>query len=319
MAATIRVRRISNPRHRRRNLSAKQIKYFGTKRQRAALRANRHRRRTNPPVARRKNSRKRNNPALVVTLGSVANPKRRNTVAHTKTNRRRRRANVRHHHRRRNGTFMSRRRNTTHRTNRRRRTYATHHHRVRRNGPKIIVMKPNRRYNRRRNPISTELFGQPLFGRNSIEIISGAFGGLILAKFIPTLFPTSITGGIASSSIGRVVISGISAVVGAWAVSKINAPAGQGALLGGMVQTLSIALNAFLPSAYASVSQYSTLGDLTPGSYPLPQNPILAGRTPVATLPPAAAQIAAAANGGGGQVRMPAGQSGIGRTYGSAY
>ncbi len=340
MATTIRVRRISNPRHRPRKMSAKQIRFFGSKRQKAALRASRHRARSkaNPPRRRRvvrvqrrrhapraKNSRKRSsNPALVVTLGSVANPRKKrrtNTVPATKRNRRRHRANVRHRpRRRRNGTFAARHRNRSMpmRTNRRRRRYNTRHYRVRRrNGPKIIVMKPNRRRSyRRRNPISTELFGQPLFGKNSLEIVAGAFGGLILAKFIPTLFPASITGGIASSSIGRVVISGIAAVVGAWAVSKISPAAGQGALLGGMVQTLSIGLNIFLPSAYASVSQYSTLGDLTAGAYPVPMNPILAGR-PMASLPPAAASIAA--NGGGGQVRMTAGQSGVGRVYGPAY
>lgn len=237
----------------------------------------------------------------------------------TKPNRRHHRTNVRRHHRR-NGQFTGRS-NTRH--NPRTKPMANRHHRPRRrNGPKIIVMRPNKkRYNRRhhrRNPMSTELFGQPLFGRNSLEVILGAFGGLILAKFIPTVFPTSITGGIASSSIGRVVISGIAAVVGAWAVSKVSGPAGQGALLGGMVQTLSIALNAFLPSAYTSVSQYATLGDLTPGSYPVPQNPILAGRVPVAMLP-APSPSSAMQSGGGGQVRLTPGQSGLGRTYGAAY
>jgi len=256
-------------------------------------------------------------------------------VPATQKNYRRRRSSNARRHRRRNGQFVSRhnvQRDNVRRDNRRRRnpqSWATNrrhrprttanrrHYRRRNAGPKIVVYKTNRRPGRRgRNPISTTLFDQPLFGKNSLEVITGAFGGLILAKFIPTLFPTSITGGIASSSIGRVVISGIAAVVGAWAVSKISGPAGQGALLGGMVQTLSIALNTFLPSAYTSVSQYATLGDLTPAGYPVPMNPILAGRTPVAALPAPSSPMV---SGGGGQVRMTPGQSGLGRPYGAAY
>lgn len=326
---TVKVRKIANPRHRPRKMSAKQIRIFGTKRQKAALKAHRNRTKLNPPKrssnARKANPRKRNT-ALVVTLGSALNPrknKRRNTVAATakKSNRRRRRYNV--HHRRRNTRAVAR--NPRHRnrtaparaTNRRRRRYNTRHHRrnMSRKNPKIIVMKPNRRH-RRRNPLNTELFGNPLFGKNSLELVGGGILGLVAAKFIPTLFPASITGGVASSSIGRVVISGISAVVGAWAGSKVSPLIGQGMLFGGMIQTMSIALNAFLPNVYSQLNptlgRLGRFGDLTPGAFTIPQNPILLGRG-TATLPPAAAQVGS----GGGQVRMTT--NGLGRAYGTAY
>lgn len=326
MATTVRVRRISNPRHRPRKLSAKQIKFFGSKRQKAAIRAKRHRPRT-APVA-RKTRKRSSNPALVVTLGSMVNPKRRaNKVPAIKRNRRRRR-NVVHHRRRRRANPVARRRHRR-RSNpvaaapRRRRRYSVRHvarRRSRRNPKVVVIRRYNKRRNarrmnsrRRRNPISTTLFGAPLFGRKGLEYIGGGFAGLLAAKFLPTMVPTSITGGIASSGVGRVVLSGISAVVAGWLGSKVSTEVGQGMLFGGMIQTASVALNYFLPQGYGAVSQYATLGDLTPGAFPVPMNPILAGR-PMATLPPAAAMIA---NGGGGQVRM--GVSGLGRAYPAAY
>lgn len=331
MATVVKVRRIANPRHRPRKMTAKQIRFFGTPRQKAALRAKRkHRVRTKRNTSviygksgkvfvhrrRRRNvSRKRkSNPALVVTLGSM-NPHKRskNTVPATKRNRRRRRYNMRH--RRRNP--VARRRNrrlitaaAPVRRNRRRRRYnVRHHRRHRRNGSRIVVMRPNRRHRRRRNPVyGQSIFGGPLFGRNSLELMGGGLLGLVAAKFIPTMFPASITGGIGGSNIGRVVISGVSAVVAGWAGSKVSVPLGQGMLFGGMIQTVSIALNAFLPQIYSQLNP--SLGDLVSGQFPVPQNPIRAAAMMNAL--PAASTMPA-----GGQVRM--GRIGLNSTYGAAY
>jgi hypothetical protein len=92
----------------RRKMSAKQIRHFGTKRQKAALRAKRsrpatkHRARTkpNPPRKRRavtrrrvakKTAHKRRNPTPAIVLWGAGNPaKRRSTVAKTHSKKRRR-------------------------------------------------------------------------------------------------------------------------------------------------------------------------------------------------------------------------------------
>lgn len=317
MAIVKRIRRISNPRHhKRRKMPAKQIRIFGTKRQKAALRAKNHRPKHRP---RAKVSRRRPNPALVVTLGSM-NPKRSKNVPAAKTNRRRRRANVRHHRRRRSNPVVRRNRRHRNRTapvrmnRRRRRATNIRHHRRRRNGPRIVVMRPNRkRYNRRRrNPdFGQGVFGGPLFGRNAMELMGGGLLGLVAAKFIPTLFPASLTGTISGSNIGRVVISGISAVIAGWAGSKISVPLGQGMLFGGMIQTVSVALNAFLPSVYSQLNP--SLGDLIAGQFPVPQNPIRAGQPAPLALPAPAAGMPA-----GGQVRLGR-MSAVDRVYGTAY
>lgn len=151
--------------------------------------------------------------------------------------------------------------------------------------------------------MSTSLFGAPLFGKSSLELLGGGLVGVAAAKFIPTLLPGSLTSGIASSNIGRTIITGIAAVVGGWAGSKVSPQFGQGMLFGGMMQTLSVALNAFLPSVYTQFGPYSQLGDLMPGGFSVPQNPLRLPPPPSA-LPPA-----------GSQTRMA--MSGLARAYGN--
>jgi hypothetical protein len=70
-----------------------------------------------------------------------------------------------------------------------------------------------------------------------------------------------------------------------------------------------VGLNAFLPSVYSSLG--IGLGDLLPGSFAVPQNPIRAGmqQRRIAAPAPAAAQ--------GGQARVT--MSGLARAYGSAF
>jgi hypothetical protein len=95
-------------------------------------------------------------------------------------------------------------------------------------------------------------------------------------------------------------------VVGGWAGSKVSPQFGQGMLFGGMMQTLSVALNAFLPSVYGQLSPYSSLGrvgDLMPGGFTVPQNPLMPA--PQMALPAAPAQV-----------RGPQ-MSGLARAYGT--
>ena len=154
--------------------------------------------------------------------------------------------------------------------------------------------------------MSTSLFGAPLFGKSSMELLGGGLVGVAAAKFIPTLLPASLTGGVASSNIGRTIITGIAAVVGGWAGSKVSPQFGQGMLFGGMMQTLSVALNAFLPSVYGQIGPYAQLGDLMPGQFAVPQNPLRLPPPPPPAIQPA-----------GAQARMN--MNGLARAYGSAF
>lgn len=306
MAVTVRVRKLSNPRRvkakntrRRRKMSPKQIRIFGTKAQKAALKRKRSTasRRKNP-VRRVKvaNRRKSRNP-VILTLGAV-NPKRSKNPVAKKTKNRRRRVTVSHRRRR------SHRRAHNPRPVARRRSNPK-----RRNSTRVVVVSPraNRRrrhHHRRRNPPA--LFGHPLFGKDAVMLLGGGLVGVTATKFIPTLLPASLTGGIASSNIGRTVLSGVSAVVAGWAGSKVSPVFGQGMLYGGMLQTFSVLLNAFLPSIWTQLNpQLGGLGQFVDGSFPVPQIPVSQ------MLPPATPMPAPS------QVRV--GGDGLGRAYGSAY
>jgi hypothetical protein len=303
------VKKLSNPRKvhrkksnaRKRRMTPKQIRHFGTKRQKAALKASLKRKRikANPRrvtlkrVAKRRTKRT-HNPALIVTLGATNPHRRRNPVAKTK---RRRKATA---HRRRHTSnprrvVRRRRRSNPVARRRRRRSNAT---------KKVIIRYRNRkrsnpRRHHRRNP---SLFGESITSSGGMKIVGGALAGVVVAKFAPTLLPTSMLGSLGSSNVGKVVITGVSAVAGAWLIGKWDRRIGEAALLGGLMQTASVALNSFLPSIYQSLG--IGLGDLMPGAYSVPQNPIRAG------IAPPAAPV-------GGQARVT--MNGLTRAYGQAF
>ena len=285
MATILKVKRLSNPRRRRkpRRMSALQRKYFGPRRSRS-----------NPKRRRRT---RRSNPALVATLGAL-NPRKRRT---TKVARRRRRhssaSNPRR--RRRNRVHARRRRvarNPRRYTRRRRRnTVVVVTRRRRRSNPR----RRNRRrhsYRRNRNP---SLFGHSITSKQGLTLIGGGITGVVAAKFIPTMLPVSLLGSLGSSNIGRTVITGVSAIVAGWAAGKANREFGEGVLFGGLMQTASVAFNAFLPGLYSSLG--IGLGDLLPGTFSVPQNPI---RGAIPPPPPANARVT---------------MNGLARAYGSAY
>jgi hypothetical protein len=323
MATVRKVIRLANPRRRKMNhakrrrnrrMTAKQIKFFGSARQRAALKRHRtNKRRKTNPVARRpkvkviyrtpkkrnvRKRRRRSNPALVVTLGSI-NPRRRTKVA--KTRRRRRRAT---NHRR------TRRTNVHRVTRRRRRTNR------RRNPRKVYVMNPPRRrrvkryrrhnahrrrhMNRRRNPA--------IFGRSSAKdllvMVGGGLVGVTATKLITAQANSMFSSTLSSLGTGgftSVLISGVSAFLAGWAGRMVSREFGDAVLFGGLMQTGSVAVNAFLPS---SISGQFSLGDLVNGNFVVPQNPIRAYQMAQA------AQAAAAA--------APV-KPGMGAAYPSAY
>lgn len=170
-----------------------------------------------------------------------------------------------------------------------------------------VVIQRRRTNRRRRNP---DLLGAPLTSKQTLMVIGGGFAGLIATKFIPTLLPTSVLGTVGTSAAGQFVVSLVAALATGWAAGKFVGPAfGNGAMFGGIIQAVSVGLNGFLPSVYSSLG--IGLGDLLPGSFTVPQNPIRAGMMPRRVAAPAAS----ASTGGQARVTM----SGLARAYGNAF
>ena len=272
MATVTRVRRVANPRRkknaaRRRKLTPKQIKHFGTKRQKAALKAKRREaslkgkrkrvKRVKPNPVRRRVAAKRKparnparktkkaanrkrslNPALVLTLGAINPQKRSKSVAkkHKKSVKRAKKsANPRRTKKRKNPT-------------------------------RVVVYKTKAvKHRRRRNPI--DLFGQKTTA-GLTKVIAAGLVGVAAAKFLPTLLPA----GFVSSNITRTIATAVAAWLSGFAAAKVtDKNIGDAVMFGGFMQTASVALNAFLPSIGRQVG----LGELMPGRFPVPQNPLM--------------------------------------------
>lgn len=286
MATVVRVTRVANPRRRavgrksnprrRRRLTPKQIKYFGTKRQKNALkrrsRAHNARRRRNVtygshrvvwvggsvkrPRKRKANPRRkkttRRNPALVVTLGAV-NPTGRKTKTMAQTRKRRR----------------GRRR-----TNPSSRTAA-------------VVYRYKRSGSRRRNPSMPAVFGTRVLSKGAGILVLGGLTGVAAAKLIPGWIPLGTYG---SSVLIRTLVTGVSAVVAGQVAGRfVPGGFGDAVLFGGLMQTASMALNALMPGfKIAGVPvALSGMGELMPASFPVPQNPLKLPPPPTAPAPQA--------------------------------
>jgi len=289
-------------------MSPKQIRIFGTKRQKATLKAanKRKRMKSNPrrvTVRKRavKHRAKRSyNPALIITLGA-ANPHKRRTKPVAKTKRRRRHATA---NRRRRHTSNPRRV-----VRRRRRAPVANRRRRRSNASKKVIIRyrnKRRHHNRRNTRRNPSLFGSSITSAGGMKIVGGALGGVVIAKFAPTLLPSSMLGSLGSSNVGKVVITGVAAVAGGWLLGKWDRTIGEAALLGGLMQTASVALNSFLPSVYQSLG--IGLGDLMNGQFTVPQNPIRAGIAPPTP-------VTSASTGGQARITM----NGLRRAYGEAF
>lgn len=260
MATIRKVVRVSNPRRKR--SASGQFKRAG-----AASTARKR-------VARNTAARKRNPVPLLIELGAI-NPRkgkthRRKNVAKKRVNRRRKatarrnprrrvaRRTVRVHRRRRNPVAVApvrRRRKASRRVTRR------HVARRRRNGSM-----------RRRNPA---LFGRT-GGKDLLYMIGGGLIGVAATKYLPTLLPASISGGLGSGPLMSVALTGAGAFLASFLAGKVDKTLGEAVLFGGLMQTGSAALNAFAPPSIAGRLALSGVGDIVPANYVVPQNPLKA-------------------------------------------
>jgi hypothetical protein len=272
-------------------MSLAQKLHFGSKRQRAAAKLAMAKKR-NPAKRRKRTSatrRHRRNPALVVTLGAV-NPRRKAMAKRKRKNSRRRTvAAPRRRHTRRRRHVMAV-------ANPRRRRYT----RRRRHNPRRAAHYTRRRHTRRRNPIA--IFGSSS-SKDILSMVGGGLVGVAAAKLIPRTIGSTLSG--ITSGMGQyggLVLTGLSAVIAGWAAGKFVSPTfGSAVMFGGLMQTGSVALNLFLPGfAVGGVPvALSGMGDLVPGQFVVPQNPL--------RLPPAPASPTPRVN-----------MNGLSRVYGAA-
>jgi len=251
-----------------------------TRRKPAARRNARSYRRTrrNPASSPRRRIRRatRSNPVLI-ELGAL-NPhqgKRRKSVA-------------RKYHRRRS-------QNPRRRASNARRVY----HRRRRRNPVAVVhhrrhhRRHHRAHNRRHMNYRHRRHNPALFGRSSAKdillMVGGGLVGVAATKFLPTLIPAGMLTSLGSSSLVSVAITGAGAFLAGWLASKISKEFGEAVLFGGLMQTGSALLNAFAPPSLSGALALSGVGDIIPGMFVVPQNPIKAYIPP----PPPAAKGAA--------------------------
>jgi hypothetical protein len=145
--------------------------------------------------------------------------------------------------------------------------------RRRRNASRVVV--ETRRGNHRRRRRNPDVLGVSLTSKSGMMLISGTVAGVAGAKFLPTVLPTSMLGTLASSNAGKTMITGASAFICGFLATRWNRDFGAGVYIGGLAQTVSVFLNAFLPSFYSAIgSPLSGMADFVPGRFPVPQNPI---------------------------------------------
>lgn len=230
----------------------------------------RRRRNTRPRTTRMRNTRRTyrrrrriSNPVLI-ELGAVNPRRKRSHMA--------RRSRKRKYHRRRNPRRVARRRRNSPPAwakalgyRRRRATNRRRHHR-----------RHNRRhhsYRRRHNPA---IFGRSS-GKDLLMMTGGVLVGVAATKYLPTLVPASLLSTFGTNAFISVLVTGAGAFVAGFLARKVSPGAFSDAvLLGGLAQTASAALNAFAPPTLAGRLALSGVGDIIPGSYVVPQNPIKA-------------------------------------------
>ena len=283
-------RRLANPRKRKANkakrkLSAKQIKHFGTKRQRAALKSARKRktnpkrsaaRRTTPKVIYRtrtvkaktkRRTNRRSNPLQMVTLGLVNPHKRRSNVTRTK---KRKSTKARKNPRRRNTKVVVLARKNAHRHTR-------------------------RSNSRRRNPLS---IGGASGTKGVLELVGGGVAGVALGNAVPGFLPAVLTSNPLFTA-GSIAVVGYFAgmLVGKFASKNI----GDGVTFGAWMQAASGLISSFAPGL--------GLSGFVPASFNEPDNPVWAGNQKL--LAARAAAMAASAT-------KPS-MNGVRAAYGDAY
>ena len=233
-------RRLVN-RGRRRLLSAKQIKYFGTPRQKEALRRSRARKRST--------SRHRNIGHILTVI--PANPARRRRTSVAVHHRRRNRRHAtsllnRRHHRRHNRHHNARRHSyTLPALNRRRNRRHSAHHRRRHHlmNPRVVYRYRNRAHSRRHHNRHYNRHRNPAFLKGELGAVVGVLGGAAVTSILTGFLPSTLTTG----PVGY-ISTGVVAVVQGQVLGRLASPQfGQWMTVGGLVILALKMINDFFP------------------------------------------------------------------------
>jgi hypothetical protein len=145
---------------------------------------------------------------------------------------------------------------------------------------------------RRRRMNSRRSRNPALFGRSSpkdlLTLIGGGLGGVWATKIAASYISPMVSSLGTAGGFMPVLVSGVSAWLLGFVAGKMNKELGEAVMFGGLMQTGSVALNAFAPSIGGQIS----LGDLVNGNFVVPQNPIMAGN-PMSMSAPAARGMSA--------------------------
>ena len=147
---------------------------------------------------------------------------------------------------------------------------------ARRRNTSVRVVARRRRMgvrHRRRNPMPA-FFGAS-GSRGLGTTLAGGLIGVAAAKLIPGLIPANLIP--VTGVWPRVIMSGVAAWgAGTVATKYVGAAFGQAVMFGGFMQTGSLVLNALLPNFRVGGVPLALagLGELVPGSFPVPQNPL---------------------------------------------
>jgi hypothetical protein len=279
------VRRLVNP-GRRRKMTAKQIRYFGTKRQRAALRMRHNPRRkrslasffgtkrvTKKSPARYKEAvggkRRKNVGSILTVFPAGLNPgrKRKRYTRKRRANRGSKRVVIIN-----KGVTMARtrkRRRTVHHNvvhRRKRRNYGT---RVGRSWGSYARRGKRRNPGRRRHYVRhiARRRRNPGFASGTMGRVFGVIGGAAVTKLLSGFLPASFSTGI----LGYLGVAAIAFAQGK-AVSKFarNPALGNDMMVGGFTYLAIKVLNDFVPSIGSMVG-FSGMGLLAPSSFYVPQ------------------------------------------------
>jgi len=251
MAITHRRVHIANPaKRRRRNMSAKQIKFFGTPAQKSALKRSRSakRKRSNP----RHRTRKNIGETLVSLSLGAANPARKRKVAKMAAT-----------HRRRAKRTNRARKNASRR--RRRSTAVVHHRRrsVMRSNPRRRRRNPvvrHRRHSYRRNPLGAG-WGQTFMEGSAV--LAGILGSKYLAQMVLGTSNTSFVGYAANLAVGG---------IGGWAAGSLlkKPKLGQSFFVGSVIEVIIRVLEDYTP--VGSFIQSVGVGDYFASNFVTPQH-----------------------------------------------
>lgn len=271
---TVRRKANSTPRIKRYSVKTlkKELKRRGVKSTSNPRRKRHYRRNTRKAVNRRRNP-------VLIELGAINPRKRRTKNVATRKYRRSRNPRRRRH-------VMA-----ATRTHRRRRTASnpTRRRTYRRRRNPVAVTRRRRRVGRRSYRRNPSVFGRS-GGKDLLMMVGGGLIGVAATKFLPSLIPASITASLGSSPIMGVALTAAGAFAASWIASKVSKELADSVLFGGLMQAGSVLLTAFAPAAVARQLALSGMGDIVPGWFAVPQNPVTA-RAPMAVVP--------SANGGG--------------------